>query len=177
MNRFQILPVGLLLVSIMISAAEPVDIGSRRELFVDDLLIGKLDGTRLKLHAPQKLRRVPPRPFGHYATVLQEKDKLRLYYRGDKVPGVHWRNGWGRYHENEVTLYAESRDQGITWTEPNLGLYPIKEMPKGNVVLADAFLVNHNFTPFIDTNPKAPSNARYKALGGGRYNVANWPFY
>ena len=177
MNRFQILPVGLLLVSIMISAAEPVDIGSRRELFVDDLLIGKLDGTRLKLHAPQKLRRVPPRPFGHYATVLQEKDKLRLYYRGDKIPGVHWRNGWGRYHENEVTLYAESRDQGITWTEPNLGLYKIKEMPKGNIVLADAFLVNHNFTPFIDTNPKAPANARYKALGGGRYNAANWPFY
>ena len=177
MNRFRILPVGLLLVSLTISAAEPVDIGSRRELFVDDLLIGKLDGIRLKLHAPQKLRRVPPRPFGHYATVLQEKDKLRLYYRGDKIPGVHWRNGWGKYHENEVTLYAESRDQGITWTEPNLGLYPIKEMPKGNVVLADAFLVNHNFTPFIDTNPKAPAIARYKALGGGRYNAANWPFY
>ena len=79
MNRFRILPVGLLLVSLTISAAEPVDIGSRRELFVDDLLIGKLAGTRLKLHAPQKLRRVPPRPFGHYATVLQEKDKLRFY--------------------------------------------------------------------------------------------------
>ncbi len=75
-----------------LSAAEPVDIGSRRELFVDDLLIGKLAGTKLKLHQPHKLRRMPPRPFGHYATVLKDGNKLRLYYRGDKVPGAHWRN-------------------------------------------------------------------------------------
>ena len=63
----------------------------------------KLDGTQLKLHQPHRLRRMPPRPFGHYATVLQDGDKLRLYYRGDKVPGAHWRNGWGKYHEGEVT--------------------------------------------------------------------------
>ena len=29
------------------------DIGSRRELFVDDLLIDRLDGARLKLHQPK----------------------------------------------------------------------------------------------------------------------------
>ena len=86
--------------SAMIDAAEPVDIGSRRELFVDDLIIGALDGTKLKMHEPHRLRRMPPRPFGHYATVLQENDRLRLYYRGDKIPGAHWRNGWGKYHES-----------------------------------------------------------------------------
>ena len=48
-----------------------VDIGTRRELFVDDLLIGELNGTRLKLHEPHRLRRTLPRPFGHYATVLR----------------------------------------------------------------------------------------------------------
>ena len=88
-----------LLVPGLLPAAEVVDIGSRRELFLDDLLIGQLDGTRLKMHSPQLLRRMPPRPFGHYATVLKDsvdgKDLLRLYYRGDKVPGAHWRNGWG----------------------------------------------------------------------------------
>jgi len=154
-----------------------VDIGSRRELFVDDLLIGELNGTRLKLHEPQLLQRLPPRPFGHYATVLQDGDRLRLYYRGDKVPGAHWRDGWGKYHEGEVTLYAESIDGGIHWTEPNLGIHDVPEMPKGNVVLdmsEDTFLVTHNFTPFIDTRPGIANDERYKGLGGGRYPEENW---
>ena len=155
----------------------PVDIGSRRELFVDDLLIGKFDGTRLKMHSPHLLRHVPPRPFGHYATVLKDGDKLRLYYRGDKAPGAHWRDGWGKYHEGEVTLYAESTDGGIHWTEPDLGVLDVPEFPKGNVVLevgVDTFLVTHNFTPFIDARPGVPKAERYKALGGGRYPAANW---
>jgi hypothetical protein len=34
-------------------AAEPIDIGSRRELFVDHHLIGSLSGVRLVLHRPK----------------------------------------------------------------------------------------------------------------------------
>ncbi|MCB1230491.1 MAG: hypothetical protein KDN19_09510, partial [Verrucomicrobiae bacterium] len=131
-----------------------------------------------KLHSPQKLPRsaYPPRPFGHYATVLKDGDRYRLYYRGDKVPGMHWRQGWGAYHENEVTLYAESKD-GFSWSEPDLGLFQIETMPKGNVVLEvtdETFLVTHNFTPFIDTRPGVPAEEKYKALGGGRYPDENW---
>ena len=175
--KHEILSILLFVLPVATQADDPVDIGSRRELFVDDLLIGELNGTRLKLHEPQLLRRLPPRPFGHYATVLQDGDRLRLYYRGDRVPGAHWRDGWGKYHEGEVTLYAESTDGGIHWTEPNLGLFNIPEMPKGNAVLTvsdDAFLVTHNFTPFIDTRPDVPEEQRYKALGGGRYPPENW---
>ena len=140
---------------------QAVDIGSRRELFVDDLLIGKLDKVRLKMHEPHRLRRMPPRPFGHYATVLQDGDLLRLYYRGDKVPGAHWRNGWGKYHEGEVTLYAESKDNGLHWTEPDLGIHNVPEIPKGNVVIDlsdETFLVPHNFTPFVDTRAGVPAS-------------------
>ena len=154
-----------------------VDIGSRRELFVDDLLIGQFDGTKLKMHQPQLLRRMPNRPFGHYATVLKDGDRLRLYYRGDKVPGAHWRNGWGKYHEGEVTLYAESTDGGTNWVEPDLGIHDVSEIPKGNVVInlsEDTFLVTQNFSPFIDTRPDVPDDERYKALGGGRYPAENW---
>lgn len=163
--------------SSFLRAAEAVDIGDRRELFVDDLLIGELKGTRLKLHEPQQLRRVPPRPFGHYATMLKDGNKLRFYYRGDKKPGAHWKNGWGKYHEGEVTLYAESKDGGINWTEPDLGVHDVPEMPQGNVVLdmgPDTFLVTHNFTPFIDTRPGVPSSERYKGLGGGRFPPETW---
>ncbi|NNE93592.1 MAG: hypothetical protein HKN23_18240 [Verrucomicrobiales bacterium] len=168
---------GAFFLSLSIAWADPVDIGTRRELFVDDLLIGELNGTSLKLHEPHKLRRVPPRPFGHYATVLKDGEKLRLYYRGDKKPGAHWRNGWGKYHEGEVTLYAESEDGGITWTTPDLEIFEVPEIKKGNVVLDatdDTFLVTHNFTPFIDTRPGVPADEKYKAMGGGRYPAENW---
>lgn len=151
-----------------------VDIGSRRELFVDDLLIGRLEGTELKLHEPQRLRHIPTRPFGHYATVIKDGDLYRLYYRGDKIPGLHWRkDGWGEYHASEVTEYAESKD-GLHWTEPDLNLYEIESIPEGNVVLADEFLVTHNFSPFLDQRPGAPQEERFKALGGGRYPEPNW---
>lgn len=39
--------------SILCPAAEPLDIGARRELFVDDFLIEKLDGVQLRMHHPQ----------------------------------------------------------------------------------------------------------------------------
>jgi hypothetical protein len=159
------------------SDPRPIDIGSRRELFVDDLLIGQLNGTRLKLHEPQKLPRnaYPPRPTGHYATAIKDGDIFRLYYRGDKIPGAHWRDGWVRYHGQEVTLYAESPD-GYHWSKPNLGLYPLQEFPDGNVVLDEGLVVNHNFSPFIDTRPGVRTDERYKALGGLRYpEDPNWP--
>jgi hypothetical protein len=155
--------------------SEIVGIGVRRELFVDDLLIGRMQGVRLKLHEPTRLPRdaYPPRPTGHYATVLQDGDLYRLYYRGDKIPGAHWRDGWARYHGQEVTLYAESRD-GYRWTTPALNLYEIEQFPAGNVVLDDGLVVNHNFSPFLDTRPGVPGAQRYKALGGLTYPLPNW---
>lgn len=155
-------------------APDVVDIGSRRELFVDRLLIGELRGIRLKLHAPQKLPRdvYPPRPTGHYSTVLLDGGTYRLYYRGDKIPGAHWRDGWARYHAQEVTLYAESPD-GFHWTTPNLGLYDLPEFPAGNVVLDEGLVINHNFSPFVDTRPGVADAERYKALGGLSFPPAN----
>lgn len=147
-----------------------VDIGSRRELFVDRHIVGEMHGTTLKLHTPQLMPPIsPPRPHGHYATVLRADDKFQFYYRGDTTPGNHWKKGWEQYHEGEVTLYAESSD-GINWTLPKLGIYDDHPtFPAGNVVLMNEFLVNHNFTPFIDTKPGVPAAERYKGLGGLAY--------
>lgn len=131
-----LLLVGLLGGAVVAGEAEVVSLGTRRELFVDDLLLGQMQGVRLKLHEPTRLPRdvYPPRPTGHYATVIRDGDLYRLYYRGDKIPGAHWRDGWARYHGQEVTLYAESRD-GYRWTTPDLKLYEIEQFPAGNVVL------------------------------------------
>ena len=43
----------LLLHTVVVVAAEPIDIGSRRELFTDTALIGRIDGQlELRLHHP-----------------------------------------------------------------------------------------------------------------------------
>jgi len=153
--------------------SEIPDIGSRRELFVDRFLVGELKNTSLKLHEPQLMPAVsPPRPNGHYATVLKAEDKFQFYYRGDTKPGNHWKQGWEQYHAGEVTLYAESAD-AIRWTLPRLGLFEHPTFPQGNIVLMDEFMVNHNFTPFIDTKPGVPAEERYKALGGIAYQPAH----
>lgn len=149
------------------AAADPIALGSRRELFVDRLLVGELKNTSLKIHEPQLAAPVsPPRPQGHYATVLRAADKFQFYYRGDKDPKVTWKtHGIEAYHDGEVTLYAESKD-AISWTKPKLGLFEHPSFPDGNIVLMDEFLVTHNFTPFIDTKPGVPADQKYKALGG-----------
>jgi hypothetical protein len=65
----------------------------------------------------------------------------------------------------EVTCYAES-DDGIHWRKPELGIYEVNGSKKNNIILAHAAPVTHNFSPFIDQNPKAKAGQKYKALGG-----------
>ena len=79
-------------------ADDAVAIGSRRELFVDRLFVGELNGATLKLHEPQlaELLVKDARPHGHYATVLQAEGNFQFYYRGDKDPKVTWHRGISR---------------------------------------------------------------------------------
>ena len=145
-------------------AAEPIDIGDRRELFVDRYLIDKLDGARLKLHTPRDVGKVfvldrPWEGFGGYPTVIQNDGKFQLYYRG-KTGMTNAGN------PDETTCYAESTD-GIRWTKPNLGLFEVHSTRENNVILDNTFApVCSNFGPFVDTRPGVPVDQRYKALGG-----------
>ena len=139
------------------------DIGSRRELFVDNWLIDTLKTARLKLHHPVPrevvLRFEEPWEgiFCAYVTVIKDGDLYRMYYRG--WPSISGGN------RRDCTCYAESRD-GIQWVKPKLGLYEVCGTKDNNVILADAGAVNHNFCPFLDTKPGVPKDQRYKAVGG-----------
>ena len=143
---------------------KPVALGSRLELFTDDLLIGKLDGCSLKLHEPHPaniaLRFDAPweGAFSSYVTVLHDGDRFRCYYRGNPVAG---RDG----SPTEVTCYAESRD-GINFSKPALGLFEVHGTRSNNVVLAGQAPFSHNFAPFLDTRPGVPAAERFKALAG-----------
>ena len=141
-----------------------IDIASRRELFVDNYLIDRLEGVRLVLHRPRdkgpvlKFDEPWEGPFCGYCTVIKDQDKYRFYYRGLREAG---RDG----SEREVTCYAESKD-GINIFKPRLNLFAVKGSKSNNVILADAAPVHHNFSPLLDTRPGVQKDRRYKALGG-----------
>jgi hypothetical protein len=145
-------------------AGAAIHITSRRELFVDGFLIGKLDGARLKLHEPRlagvalKFDQPWEGLFSACPTVILDGATYRMYYRGLPKSGVDG-------SENESTCYAESRD-GITWTKPNLGLFEAHGARDNNVVLRGSAPCSHNFSPFLDTRPGVPAAERFKAVGG-----------
>jgi len=147
-------------------AAEPIDIGSRLELFVDDHLIDKLSGdARLQLHKPEakEVALVTDEPWeGNtcaYYTVFADDDLFRMYYRGS-----HFDVATRKATHPEVVCYAESKD-GIHWTKPKLGLFEFDGSKQNSVVYSG--VGTHGFSPFKDANPDAPPEAKYKALGVG----------
>ncbi len=157
----------------MLPAQEAPDLGRRLELFVDTVMIERMEGTRLLLHHPVDEGEVMPfdkpweGPFSAYVTVIHDDSLYRLYYRG--MPEGH-RDGSRR----EVTCYAESHD-GLHWSKPDLGLYEVDGSRHNNVILADAAPVTHNFSPFLDTRSDIPAGERYKALGGiSRSGLIAW---
>ena len=148
-------------------SAAPIEIGSRRELFVDRLLIESLQGAELRLQQPQpagvalRLDRPWEGIVSTYVTVLRDGERFLMYYRGR--PSTSRDDATAEAHE--VTCVAESRD-GITWSRPNLGLFEVAGTRENNVFLVEPKNVTHNFCPFVDTRPGVPREERFKAVGG-----------
>ncbi len=155
----------------MASAGDPaaLDIGSRRELMIDDTLIESLrDGAILRLHHPtrREIAIVHDASWegngGNYHTVFRDGDIYRMYYHAWHIPVD------GRQDHPLTIAYAESRD-GIHWTKPELGLVKHQGSTANNIVLAqinDAAC--HDLSVFKDTNPAVAADAPYKAIGFGR---------
>jgi hypothetical protein len=146
------------------ASSQALQIGDRREIFVDKYLIDKMDGVSVALHHPRnegavlKFEKPWEGHFSGYCTIIRDGDLFRMYYRGVRNVGEDGNNG-------EVTCYAESRD-GINFTKPNLGIREIAGSKDNNAILANEAPVTHNFSPFLDTNPKAKPEHKYKAMGG-----------
>lgn len=158
-----------------LSAAEPIDIGSRRELFVDQRLIEKLDNAKLTLHHPQA-REVAIRfdsPWegntSGYPTVMRDGDLFRMIYCGHRMV---WDSGKLLMSHSPVVCYAESRD-GITWTKPELRKFPLLGMmakqvadPLANNIVWPGSPYSGTFVPFLDGRPGCPPGEKFKAVGG-----------
>jgi len=151
----------------MVPASEPIEIGSRLELFVDRWLIDQLKGNAaLKLHrpVPREVVLVTDEPWeGNtcaYYTIFQDGDVYRMYYRGS-----HFDEKTRKSAHREVTCYAESTN-GVRWRKPKLGLFEFNGSKRNNIVWDG--IGTHCFTPFRDDNPDCTPQARYKAVARGR---------
>lgn len=150
-------------------AAAPLDLGSRWELFVDEYLVAQKSGVALKLHEPVKREIVltTDQPWEGvtcaYFSVIQDGKKVLMYYRGS--------SGGSDHSDAQVTCVAESTD-GIHFTRPKLGLIEAGGTKDNNVIWRG--VESHNFSPFLDANPAAKPEQRYKALGGVKQPGKNW---
>ena len=145
-----------------------IDLGQRRELLIDDHLIGETKNVQLLVHQPtrEELAIDFDKPWegngcGYFTVLHDLKNQVyRMYYHAWQIPT-------GIEPGGPLTIaYFESRD-GIHWDRPSLGLCEFNGS-KDNNILLDQFGEGgrcHDFSPFIDTNPAAKPEARYKATG------------
>ncbi len=152
-----------------------VDIGSRRELFVDESLVERLQDARLVLHRPRP-REVAlkfDQPWegntSGYVTVMRDGDLLRMIYRGHRM---RWDGDKLRMSHSPVVCYAESRD-GLRWKKPELRLFAWHGKdadkladPLANNIVWPGSAESGTFVPFLDTRPGCPDSEKFKAVGG-----------
>ena len=155
-----------------IAADEPIDIGSRRELMIDDHLIGSMSGSlRLQLHKPVRRNVVlkTDAPWeGNaclYSSVFHDGERFRMYYTAG-----HYVNRKGRIElpHGRLLCYAESVD-GIHFTKPKLNLVEFAGSKENNIIFKSGNLsgiaIDPGHTTILkDTNPNCPPDARYKAI-------------
>jgi hypothetical protein len=157
-----------------LKAADPLPIGSHRELFVDDTVIESLSGgAELRLHhpVPQEIAILHDAPWegsgSGYHSVFRDGNLYRMYYKAWQLTVTPP----GKVNTSEHPLfccYAES-DDGIHWRKPELGLHDFKGSKANNIVLVSGKLGGANIDPghpsvFKDENPAAPADAKYKAM-------------
>jgi len=166
-NRFPhpiLLILPCLLFSHVIVANAPLEIGTRLEPFFDQYLVEETHLLDHVLGAPQNEGPVLAfdEPwegyFTGYISVIKDRDLFRMYYRG-----------WPDPSRESVTCYAES-DDGYQWRKPALGLHAFAGHENTNIILAGRPDISSNFCPFIDANPNAHPDEKFKALGGNRRN-------
>ena len=157
------------------AAGDPdvIDIGTHRQLFLDDLIASGMDGLERVFHPAAKHPRpvvVADRPWekGAFLGALgncvfyDDQDRLfRMYYIIYQMIG---------HSERQHNAYAVSRD-GLRWSKPKLGLADYKGS-RDNNLLADfeAPRFKQEFWTFnnVFKDPRDPDPARrYKALGFG----------
>ena len=139
--------------------SSPIHIGTDRQLFVDNFWIAEMQGVTQRLHEPVRREVVisPEHPWERggvsYMVTFREGDRFRAWYRCDQEMPIH-------DTRQPLIAYAESTD-GVHWEKPRLGLIEFQNSKENNLVWTGP---GNNMSPFLDGNPDALDEERYKAI-------------
>lgn len=145
--------------------AEPIQIGDRRQVFIDQTFIADSKNVELRVHPPRKSGEMnikPDRPWevggiGPYSSVLWENGTYHAWYHA--MDNIQWDTG----HTNGSVCYARSKD-GITWEKPDVGLVEYKGDPKNNIVFghrANGVILGQD-AGMVFLDPNAPHDERFR---------------
>ena len=150
------------------AAQEVYPLGDQREVFWDETMVASMSDCQILVHqpVPQELAFVCDKPWegnncGYWTILYDDQAKIyRAYAQGWSI-----NNGVQEGHRLVIVTY-ESED-GIHWTRPNVGQFEWEGSKENNIVLFETanHAECHDFSPFIDTNPNASPEARYKGIG------------
>ena len=133
-----------------------LDVGNRKQLFIDDRLFSQKNGISLVTNPPVKaeIAILPEKPWenrslGLYATIIEDEGIYKLWY--DAYVGLDVSEEVPR-----SLCYATSMD-GIHWKRENVNLFNWFSNEENNIVMPGA-------SGSVMIDPKAPSEERYKAL-------------
>lgn len=142
--------------------SETREIGSSRQLFIDNWLVGSMENVELQVHQPE--RRELAFTFGgvpwegdsqNYFTVMYDGERYHMYY-----------HAWGQVPAMPLSIGYLTSTDGIHWERPNLGICEFDGSKENNIVLFGVRgYNNHDFNPFVDEKPGVPPEAKYKAVG------------
>jgi len=140
----------------------PIDVGSRKQLFIDEKFIESITGVELVMNRPYQTGEVlitADKPWelephegyiNPYCSVLKDDGRIRVWY------SLIQPTGSGPYDHKWRICYAESED-GLHFVKPELGLHEINGSKANNIVLPG---VIGGCAVWID--PNAPPEHRYK---------------
>jgi len=145
------------------------DIGTHKQLFVDEDLIAEIQGIELALNPARRAERVltatePWESAGvGFCSFVREGDRFRLWYGAweyDEDIKGHWM---------QRVCYAESKD-GVHWDKPRLGQYDYRGSKQNNIISVGYCGYAHAATVFVDPNAASPVE-KYKMVFGDFYRV------
>jgi len=147
------------------AATAVLDIGDRRQVFIDKTFLPESKGVELCVHPPRKTGEwtiKPDRPWetggiGPYSSVMKVGDTYHIWYHA--MDTVQWDSG----HKNGAICYAKSKD-GIQWDKPDLGLAEYKGSRRNNIVIghgAIGFNIGQD-GGMVFLDPTAPEDQRFR---------------
>jgi hypothetical protein len=153
-----------------------IDIGSRRELFLDDWLVDQVEGCRRQLNRPERREIVFQTDAAWegngsgYQSLVRDGQRWLMYYRGGHHPE-------SPAHEQDPRSWdtlcvAESHD-GLRWTRPQIGKIDFRGSKNNNLILDTSMVAAFRGSPahtavFRDENPDCPPDERFKMVIRGR---------